>query len=232
MEVGTVHKFHKLPFKQFHNLTDLQPCFQNQQQSQVILFLMWYNTGFFSFKTLADPNIACIVVLQEFESIIFLNFRHFTGRRNALWCSDMNTYFCRYIFGDKSPWKYIWVLVVLGSNIIAGFFIFTAATDFTRRSVPPGTGGQCRQGLEVSAARDKRRSVPPGMEVSAARDWRSVPPGTGGQCRQGWRSVPTGTGDQCCQGLEVSAITVWSQCHYGLKSVPLGDWRSVLSGGP
>ena len=42
-------------------------------------------------------------------------------------------FYKRYIFGDKSPWKYIWVLVVLGSNIIAGFFIFTAATDFTRR---------------------------------------------------------------------------------------------------
>ena len=50
-----------------------------------------------------------------------------------------HNYVRRYIFGDKSPWKYIWVLVVLGSNIIAGFFIFTAATDFTRRSVPVTT---------------------------------------------------------------------------------------------
>jgi hypothetical protein len=102
----------------------------------------------------------------------------------------MNIYSCRYIFGDKSPWKYIWVLVVLGSNIIAGFFIFTAATDFTRRSVSPGTEGQCCQGLEVSAARDGGQCRQ-GLEVSAAGDWRSVPPGTGGQCRR---------------GLEVSAI--------------------------
>ena len=26
----------------------------------------------------------------------------------------------RYVFGDKSSWKYIWMAVVLGSNIIAG----------------------------------------------------------------------------------------------------------------
>jgi hypothetical protein len=86
--------------------------------------------------------------------------------------------FCRYIFGDKSPWKYIWVLVVLGSNIIAGFFIFTAATDFTRRSVPPGTGGQCHyglksvhavRGLEVSSIKGTLGSVPSGTEISAIK---------------------------------------------------------------
>ncbi len=104
-----------------------------------------------------------------------------------------NVYFCRYIFGDKSPWKYIWVLVVLGSNIIAGFFIFTAATDFTRRSVLPGSVGQCRQGLEVSAT----------------RDWRSVPPGTGGQCHQGLEDSAARDGGQCRQGLEVGAARDW-----------------------
>ena len=35
---------------------------------------------------------------------------------------SLDTFFLlfRYIFGDTAPWKYIWIAIVLGSNIIAG----------------------------------------------------------------------------------------------------------------
>ncbi len=190
MEVGTVHQFHKLPFKQFHHLTDLQPCFQNQQQSQVILFLSDTIPDFFSFKTITDPNIACITLYcKSLKALFFLIF-------DTLQEEEM--------LYDVQIWIFTLVdtyLVTSPPGSISGCWLFSAQTSSLASSssqlLQTSHGGQCCQGLEVSAA----------------RDWRSVPPGTGGQWRQGWRSVPPGTGGQCRRGLEVSAIMDWSQCR-------------------
>jgi len=50
-------------------------------------------------------------------------------------CERTSLHGWRYIFGDKSPWKYCWIAIVIGSNIIAGFFIFYATSDFTKSTV-------------------------------------------------------------------------------------------------
>ena len=103
-----------------------------------------------------------------------------------------------------------------GPHKMLGAYFF----QFPCFSMPPRHWGQCRQGIEVNAAKSLR-SMPPrhwgqcrqGIEVNAAKALRSMPPRHWGQCRQGievnaakaLRSMPPRHWGQCWQGIKVTA---------------------------